>query len=123
MMSCRFSPTLAGLIIFIPLDVFRFRLMGRPGTLVSLVGLVLLATGWWVIVLALRKNAFAAPVVKHQEERHQRVIGSGVYSTVLHPICTGFVPFVVRDVPMAGVICRGSAGDSRDRGDCGQDPY
>ncbi len=89
-----FLTTLAGLIAFIPADVFRFRLMGQPGTLVSLIGLVLFAAGWWVIALALHENAFAAPVVKYQEERHQRVIDSGVYAIVRHPMYTGFVPFI-----------------------------
>lgn len=34
--------TFVGLIAFIPLDVFRFHLMGKPGTLISSVGLPLL---------------------------------------------------------------------------------
>jgi protein-S-isoprenylcysteine O-methyltransferase Ste14 len=87
--------TFAGLIIFIPLDVFRLRMIGEPGTLVSLLGLVLVAAGWWLAMLALHENAFAAPVVKYQKDRHQRVIDSGVYSVVRHPMYAGFVPFIV----------------------------
>jgi protein-S-isoprenylcysteine O-methyltransferase Ste14 len=48
-----------------------------------------------VIVLALRENAFAAPVVEHQEGRHQRVINSEVYPAVRHPMYTGFVRFIL----------------------------
>lgn len=33
-------------IVFIPLDVFRFHLMAKPGTLVSSLGLVLFVVGW-----------------------------------------------------------------------------
>lgn len=84
-----------GLIVFIPLDVFRLHLLAKPGTLVSSFGLVLFVAGWWIMTLALRENAFAAPVVKHQEERQQRVIDSGVYGVVRHPMYAGGVPLLV----------------------------
>jgi protein-S-isoprenylcysteine O-methyltransferase Ste14 len=90
-----FLAAFLAMIAFIPLDVFRFHLMSRPGTLVSLAGLGLIAAGWWVIALALHENAFAAPVVKYQEERHQRVIDSGVYSKVRHPMYAGGIPFII----------------------------
>src|SRR5208337_4583874 len=59
-----------GLIVFIPFDVFRFHLMAKPGAVVSSLGLVLFATGWLIISLSFKENAFAAPVVKYQKERH-----------------------------------------------------
>ena len=90
-----FLATFAGLVIFIPLDVFRFHLMREPGPLVSIAGLILFAAGWWVIALALHENAFAAPVIKYQKERGQRVIDSGVYAKVRHPMYSGFIPFIV----------------------------
>jgi protein-S-isoprenylcysteine O-methyltransferase Ste14 len=79
-------------IVFIPLDVFRFHLMAKPGTLASSLGLVLFVVGWWIMTLALRENAFAAPVVKHQEARQHKVIDSGVYGVVRHPMYAGAVP-------------------------------
>ncbi|HEY6287987.1 MAG TPA: isoprenylcysteine carboxylmethyltransferase family protein [Nitrospiraceae bacterium] len=84
-----------GLIVFIPLDVFRFHLVAKPGTLVSSLGLVLSVVGWWIMTLALRENAFAAPVVKHQEDRQQTVIDSGVYGVVRHPMYAGAVLLLV----------------------------
>jgi protein-S-isoprenylcysteine O-methyltransferase Ste14 len=83
------------LIVFIPLDVFRFHLMAKPGTVVSSLGLILFVLSWWIMTLALRENAFAAPVVKHQEERQQTVIDSGVYGVVRHPMYAGAVPLLV----------------------------
>jgi protein-S-isoprenylcysteine O-methyltransferase Ste14 len=79
------------LTVFIPLDVFRFHLMARPGTLILSLGLLLFVVGWWIMTLALRENAFAAPVVKHQAERQQTVIDSGVYGVVRHPMYAGAV--------------------------------
>ena len=85
----------AGLTAFIPLDVFRFHLMAKPGAVVSSLGLVLFAAGWWIISLSFRENAFAAPVVKHQKERHHTVIDTGVYSLVRHPMYAGSILLMV----------------------------
>jgi protein-S-isoprenylcysteine O-methyltransferase Ste14 len=90
-----FLASFCGVIIFIPLDVFRFHLTAEPGVWISLLGLGLIGGGWWLIALALHENTFAAPVVKYQQERHQGVIDSGVYSTVRHPMYAGGVPFIV----------------------------
>jgi len=90
-----FITAFVGLIGFIPLDVFRFHLTAKPGTLVSSLGLALLVAGWWIMTLALRENAFAAPVVMHQEERQQTVVDSGVYGVVRHPMYAGAVPLLV----------------------------
>jgi len=84
-----------GVIVFIPLDVFRFHLMSKPGAVVSTLGLILVIAGWWIISLVFRENAFAAPVVKHQEERHQKVIDTGVYSIVRHPMYAGAILLIV----------------------------
>ncbi|MCI0392844.1 MAG: isoprenylcysteine carboxylmethyltransferase family protein [Acidobacteria bacterium] len=84
-----------GLIVFIPLDVFRFHLMSKPGALVSSLGLILVIAGWWIISLVFKENAFAAPVVKHQEERHQTVIDTGVYGIVRHPMYAGAILLMV----------------------------
>lgn len=84
-----------GQIVFIPLDVFRFHLVPNPGGLVSFLGLALYVAGWWIMTLAMKVNPFAVPVVRLQEERHQRVIDIGIYAAVRHPMYAGFVPMVV----------------------------
>jgi protein-S-isoprenylcysteine O-methyltransferase Ste14 len=81
--------TFLGTLVVSSLDVFRFPMIRRPGVLVSSFGLVLFMVGWWIAYLALRENAFAAAVVRHQEERHQRVIDTGVYGVVRHPMYAG----------------------------------
>ena len=81
--------TFLGILVVTSLDVFRFHLMRKPGTLVSSLGLAMIVAGWWIAYLALRENAFAALVVKHQEERHQVVVDTGVYAVVRHPMYMG----------------------------------
>jgi protein-S-isoprenylcysteine O-methyltransferase Ste14 len=84
-----------GQIIFIPLDAFRFHLMAKPGALVSFFGLALFVLGWWIMTLAMKVNPFAVPVVRLQEERHQRVIATGVYAVVRHPMYAGFASMAI----------------------------
>jgi protein-S-isoprenylcysteine O-methyltransferase Ste14 len=84
-----------GLVVFIPLDVFRFRLLGETGLAVATLGIVLFVGGWALIALAMRENAFAAPVVKYQGERGQVVVETGPYGIVRHPMYAGAVPLTV----------------------------
>jgi protein-S-isoprenylcysteine O-methyltransferase Ste14 len=81
--------TYFGGVVFIPLDVFHLHLLNQPGPLVSSLGLIILMAGWWIAYLSLRENAFAAPVVKHQSERNQTVVDTGIYSKIRHPMYAG----------------------------------
>jgi protein-S-isoprenylcysteine O-methyltransferase Ste14 len=82
-------------LIFIPLDVFEYQLLPKPSVWVSSFGLVLIAVGWVIIALVFRENAFAAPVVKHQVEREHKVVDTGVYAIVRHPMYLGIFIFNV----------------------------
>jgi protein-S-isoprenylcysteine O-methyltransferase Ste14 len=84
-----------GLVVGIPLDVFRFHLLGGTGLPVAALGLLLFAGGWTVVALGLRENAFAAPIVKHQADRGQRVVETGPYAIVRHPMYSGAVPLMI----------------------------
>ncbi len=88
-----------GSLAFTPLDVFRLHLFARPSAAVSAFGLGMFATGWYVAYASLRENSFAAPVVRHQSERGQRVIDTGVYGIVRHPMYSGGV-LVMLGIPL-----------------------
>jgi protein-S-isoprenylcysteine O-methyltransferase Ste14 len=47
------------------------------------------------IMWVFRENSFAAPVVKVQAERHHRVISTGPYAFVRHPMYSGVTLFFV----------------------------
>ena len=51
----------------------------------------LASTGF--IMWVLRKNSFAAPVVKVQTERNHHVISTGPYAFVRHPMYSGIMLF------------------------------
>jgi protein-S-isoprenylcysteine O-methyltransferase Ste14 len=82
-----------GSIAFIGLDVFQLHLLPEPNVWVSSTGLVLVVVGWVIIALVFRENAFAAPVVKHQATRGHKVVDTGVYSVVRHPMYAGIFVF------------------------------
>ena len=104
-----------GQIVLIPLDVFRFHFAPKPSGLVSFFGLTLYVAGWWIMTLAMKVNPFAVPVVRLLEERQQRVIDTGVYAVVRHPMYTGFVPMVVGPRALAAIICCSFAGNRSHR--------
>lgn len=60
---------------------------------VQVVGALVLLAGLWISYLTMLENSFAAPVVKIQEERGQRVVATGPYSYVRHPMYAGAVLF------------------------------
>jgi protein-S-isoprenylcysteine O-methyltransferase Ste14 len=54
-------------------------------------GGVILLIGVWICYLTMMENSFAAPVVKIQGERGQRVITTGPYGYVRHPMYAGAI--------------------------------
>jgi protein-S-isoprenylcysteine O-methyltransferase Ste14 len=84
---------LLGWLLFLPLDTFRWQLLPKPGVVISFLGLVLVCFGYWLMLKAMRDNEFGAPVIKH--EREQRVVDTGSYAVVRHPMYAGFIPYIV----------------------------
>jgi protein-S-isoprenylcysteine O-methyltransferase Ste14 len=82
-------------LAFIPIDVFRLRLLPLPPLEVSVLGVVLSLAGYVVIWTTLFQNAFAAPIVKDQSERGQVLIDTGLYGRVRHPFYLGFLLFLM----------------------------
>jgi protein-S-isoprenylcysteine O-methyltransferase Ste14 len=90
-----FVGSFVGAVLFIPFDVFRLHLLRPPNIVTSIFGLVLYAGGWTLITAAMLANPFAAPVVRLQKERGQRVIDSGPYRFVRHPMYSAVIPLLV----------------------------
>ncbi len=63
-------------------------------------GFVLFLLSMLFILWVFRENSFAAPVVKLQADRAQRVISTGPYAHVRHPMYSGMILFFA-SVPLA----------------------
>jgi len=67
------------------LDAVRFGWSSVPFP-VQVLGLLPVIWGLWLIFNSLRANSFASPLVEVQEDRDHRVIDSGPYAHVRHPM-------------------------------------
>jgi protein-S-isoprenylcysteine O-methyltransferase Ste14 len=70
------------------LDAVRWRLSDVPPWL-SVCGAILVPGFMVLCWLAFRENSYAAPVVKIQKDRGQKVVSSGVYAFIRHPMYAG----------------------------------
>ncbi len=84
-----------GYLLLTSLDASRLHLLPPPPAWLCDVGLLAVIAGWGIAWRALRENAFAAPVVKLQDDRSQRVIDTGLYGYVRHPLYAGGALLIV----------------------------
>jgi protein-S-isoprenylcysteine O-methyltransferase Ste14 len=88
---------------FLPLWLGWYVLMGfdrRFGwssvpAVVQGLGFVLLCAGLWLSWLVLKENSYAAPVVKLQTERGHKVVSTGPYALVRHPLYGSVILFAL----------------------------
>jgi protein-S-isoprenylcysteine O-methyltransferase Ste14 len=80
--------------VLMALDAKRWRLSHMPEALND-VGALLIPIGLLIVWLTFRENSFAAPVIRIQAERGQRVITTGPYSLVRHPMYAGATLYMV----------------------------
>lgn len=76
-------------VVLVPLDVFSLHLLPAPTSGIAVAGGVCALVGAALYPLAAWENQFATPNVQDQAERGQRVIDTGVYALIRHPIYLG----------------------------------
>ena len=75
--------------VIMPLDARRFGWSPPFPLWLEVAGALLLILSGVLIFEVMRENTFASPVVKMQKERGQKVISTGLYAIVRHPMYTG----------------------------------
>jgi protein-S-isoprenylcysteine O-methyltransferase Ste14 len=75
-------------LVLMGLDAKRFAWSSVPA-LMQVLGALITLWSIWFCYRAMRENSFAAPVVKLQQERGHRVISTGPYAFVRHPMYFG----------------------------------
>jgi len=83
-----------GWLVLMALDAVRFGWSQMPVWAQAL-GAVLIALCMYVACLTFRENSYAAPVVKIARERGHRVVSSGPYAYVRHPMYAGALLFFI----------------------------
>lgn len=82
-----------GWLVLMALDAQRWHTSAIPPWL-NVVGGALVIAGFFATMLVFRENSFAAPVIRVQSEREQRVIDRGPYAIVRHPMYASAVLYL-----------------------------
>jgi protein-S-isoprenylcysteine O-methyltransferase Ste14 len=80
-------------MILMAFDAVRFGWSHVP-IWVQVLGAIMIASCMYVAYLTFRENSFAAPVVRVQTERAHRVVSTGPYAYVRHPMYAGALLFI-----------------------------
>ena len=95
-------------LTFIPMDVFKFKLLPAPIIQLQVLGLFLVIVGYVLTIIAIIQNEFATPSVINQSDRGQELRDKGIYGKIRHPfylgflVCSGGIPLWLRSY--AGLI-------------------
>lgn len=84
---------LAAWVMFIPVDVFTLQLLPPPSPTASLAGGAAGIAGLIITQMAVAQNRFATPTIHDQSAEGQRVVDTGVYGWVRHPLYAGNLLF------------------------------
>ena len=76
-------------LVIIPLDAQRFAWTTNFPVWLELLGLLLLIGSAFFMFRSFKDNAFLSPLVRIQAERDQKVVSTGVYGVVRHPMYLG----------------------------------
>jgi protein-S-isoprenylcysteine O-methyltransferase Ste14 len=90
-----------GWLILMGLDAVRFRWSVMPKWL-QLIGPVGISLSFWICYRTFRENTFLAPVVRIQKERGHKVISTGPYSIVRHPLYSAVLVMLPSTALMLG---------------------
>ena len=77
-----------------PIDIFHLNLSSNFEGNIKNIGLAIYIIGMLFVMASMNANEFAETTVNIQEERGQKVIDTGIYSLVRHPMYTGFIFFI-----------------------------
>ena len=77
-----------------PIDIFHLSLSSNFEGDIKNIGLGLYIFGMLLVMASMNANEFAETTVNIQEERGQKVIDTGIYSLIRHPMYTGFIFFI-----------------------------
>ncbi len=92
-------------LVLMGMDAVRFRWSVVP-VWIQCVGAALMVLSFWMIVRVFRENPFLTAVVRIQTEREHRVISTGPYALVRHPLYVAMLIYL----PASALVLGSRAG-------------
>ena len=90
-----------GWLVLMALDAIRFHWSEMPLWL-QIVGALILVGSFWLFFLTFRENSYLSPAVRIQTERGHRVVTTGPYHYVRHPMYAAFVVYLLGAMLLLG---------------------
>lgn len=81
-------------LVIMPLDAKRFGWSPEFPLWLKAIGGILTVAAWILLFQVFRENTFLSPLVRIQTERKQKVISTGPYGIVRHPMYAGLLPWI-----------------------------
>jgi protein-S-isoprenylcysteine O-methyltransferase Ste14 len=81
-------------LVLSALDSVRYKWSHVP-LWVEVIGGVLLIISFCLFFLTFRENSYLSPLARVQRDRGQKVISTGPYAIIRHPMYFAFIPFMV----------------------------
>ena len=88
-------------LILSSLDAMRFK-WSHVSWWLQIVGGVLLVLSFYLLFITFRENSYLSPLARVQHDRGQKVISTGPYAVVRHPMYAAFIPFMIGTPLMLG---------------------
>ncbi|HKM46701.1 MAG TPA: isoprenylcysteine carboxylmethyltransferase family protein [Terriglobales bacterium] len=88
-------------LVLMGLDAVRYRWSVMPVWL-QCAGAIMIVVSFWMIGRVFRENPFLAAVVRIQTERGHRVVSTGPYATVRHPLYATMLIFLPANALLLG---------------------
>ncbi len=81
--------------VIMPLDAMRFGWTAEFALWIKCVGGISFIPSFYFIFMSFAENTFLSPNVRHQKEREHKLVDTGVYGMVRHPMYLGAIFWMI----------------------------
>jgi protein-S-isoprenylcysteine O-methyltransferase Ste14 len=91
-------------LVIMPLDAKRFLWTTNFPFEIKIAGFIFLILAFFFLLRSYTDNSFVSPLIRIQEERKQKVVSTGVYGFVRHPMYLGGILWILGTPMLLGSL-------------------